>query len=117
MTTGISPSRMHPPKHPTLPQLLTTPENDCDLENDENLSTYYGIESAVEVPREDEFLFRNIFGKIANRAIQLVIKIKEAHLPIGPSKHQSRTALEQRERHLVSHVFTRYSSTSLRRMP
>jgi hypothetical protein len=47
MTTGISPSRMHPPKHPTMPRLLTTPKND------ENLS-YYGIESAAEVPREDD---------------------------------------------------------------
>jgi hypothetical protein len=33
-----------------------------------------------------EFLFRNLFGKIANRAIRLVTKIKEAHLPIGPGK-------------------------------
>jgi hypothetical protein len=26
------------------------------------------------------------FGKIGNRAIRLVIKIKEAHLPVGPGK-------------------------------
>jgi hypothetical protein len=54
MTTGISPSRMHPPKNPTLPRLLTTPENDCDAEIDENLSTYIVIESAAEVPWEDD---------------------------------------------------------------
>jgi hypothetical protein len=30
MTTIMSPLRMDPPKHPTLPQLLKTPENDCD---------------------------------------------------------------------------------------
>jgi hypothetical protein len=41
---------MHPPKHPTIPRLLKIPENDCDPENDENLSTYYGIERAAEVP-------------------------------------------------------------------
>jgi hypothetical protein len=45
---------MHLPKHPTMPRLLTTPEYDCDPENDENLSTYYGIESTAEVPREDD---------------------------------------------------------------
>jgi hypothetical protein len=33
-----------------------------------------------------EFLFRSLFGKIANRAIRLVIKIKENHLPVGPDK-------------------------------
>jgi len=53
MTTIMSPPRMHPPKHPTLPQLLTTPENDCDPENDENLSTH-GIGSDAEVPPEDD---------------------------------------------------------------
>jgi hypothetical protein len=45
---------MHPLKHPILPQHLTTPENDCDPENDENLSTYYGIESDADVSPEDD---------------------------------------------------------------
>jgi len=44
---------MHPPRYPTLPQLLKTPENDCDPENDENLSTY-DIESDAEVLPEDD---------------------------------------------------------------
>ena len=33
-----------------------------------------------------EFLFRNLFGKIANHAILLVKKIREAYLPVGPGK-------------------------------
>jgi hypothetical protein len=31
-----------------------------------------------------EFLLRSLFGKIANRAIRLMIKIRENHLPVGP---------------------------------
>jgi hypothetical protein len=50
----MSSPRMHPPEYSTLSQLLTTPENDCDPENDENLSTYYGIESDAEVLPEDD---------------------------------------------------------------
>jgi hypothetical protein len=51
-----------------------------------NIQQHIEDEKIMKQLHHQEFLFRNLFGKIANGAIRLVIKIQKAYLPVGPGK-------------------------------